>query len=405
MITSAQRSEFLLLVDRFFGIRVSDYSAQRLDHAINRVLPSTTCTTPADLLAALASGQQERWLNDVVEYLTVGETYFFRDSAQIAAVRDTVLPDLIDRRTAERRLRIWSAGCSTGEELYTLATLVIDQGLMRDPAWDVLLVGTDVNRASLRLAREGRYSARSFRATPDDARERYFEPVEHDWRPIEPMRRMTRFAWTNLGADQLVPPGVEMDLILCRNVTIYFDDEATQRLYAALIRALAQGGWLMLGPSDALPVDRSELERVDLNNAVVWRRVAPVKRAKRTPKQPVPVRPTTSLSRAPRVDDAPSEVNAGLLALEAGSAIWALEALRRATFRNPGSVLGQFALATAYLGVGDFAHARAALHQTRRLLTPLPGDAFVTGAESLPVETLRQTIETRLVALEGRQGT
>jgi chemotaxis methyl-accepting protein methylase len=403
MITPEQRSEFLGLVDRFFGIRVSDYSAQRLDHAINRVLPTTTCATPAELLLTLGTGQQARWLNDVVEYLTVGETYFFRDPSQISAVRDTVLPDLIDRRSPERRLRMWSAGCSTGEELYTLAMLVLDQGIMRDPAWDVLLFGTDVNRESLRFAREGRYSTRSFRATPDQTRERYFEAIDQAWRPIEPIRRMTHFAWTNLGADQPIPPAVELDLIMCRNVTIYFADAATQRLYATLVGALALGGWLLLGPSDALPADRSELERVNAHNAVLWRRVAPVKRPKRPPKPRVVLQPEAIPTRVPRPDNARTELNAGLLALEAGSAVWALEELRRATFRDPGSVLGQFALASAYLGVGDFSHARAALLQTRRLLMPLAGDAFVTGADSLHVETLRQTIEIKLVAIAGRQ--
>jgi chemotaxis methyl-accepting protein methylase len=403
MITSEQRSQFLVLVDRFFGIRVSDYSAQRLDHAINRVLPTTTCNTAGELLETLGRGEHERWLSDVVEYLTVGETYFFRDSSQISALRDTVLPDVIARRAADRRLRFWSAGCSTGEELYTLGILLLDHGLPPDPAWDVLLFGTDVNRESLRIASDGRYAARSFRATPDETRERYFETAGREWRPIEPVRRMTHFAWTNLGADQVLPPAVELDLIMCRNVTIYFEDLATQRLYATLIGALAQGGWLLLGPSDALPADRSELERVDMHNAVLWRRVAPVKRPKRAPKERVRVQPAAILKRAPRVDDARTEVNAGLLALEAGSAVWAIEALRRATFRDPGSVLGQFALASAYLGIGEFAHARAALLQTRRLLMPLAADAFVTGADSLPVETLRQTIETRLSAIEGRQ--
>jgi len=92
---------------------------------------------------------------------------------------------------------------------------------------------------------------------------------------------MTHFAWMNLGAEQLTPPAAELDLIMCRNVTIYFDATATQRLYLALIGALAPGGWLMLGPSDALPADRRELERVEVTNAVLWRRIAPVKAAKR----------------------------------------------------------------------------------------------------------------------------
>ena len=406
-LTSAQRSEFLGLVDRYFGIRDSDYSALRLDHAINRVLPTTTCGTPDELLEALKTGKHARWLSDIVESLTVGETYFLRDAAQISALRDTVLPHIIDRRTDERRLRIWSAGCSTGEEPYTLAILVLEKEL--SSAWDVLLVGTDVNRESLRVAGEGRYPARSFRATPDHFRERYFEPANKGLsRVIEPIRSMPHFAWMNLGAEQLTPPAAELDLIMCRNVTIYFDDAATQRLYLALIGALAPGGWLMLGPSDALPADRRELERVEVTNAVLWRRVAPVKPAKRAATKmaatkqrrgqaPLPTVPTDVPGR-----DGNAELEAGLLALEAGSAIVAVEFLRRATFRDPHSALGQFALARAYQDTGEFARAHAALLQTRRLLTPMAGDAFVPGADSLPVETLRQTIETRLVAIEGR---
>src|SRR5439155_17272183 len=142
------------------------------------------------------------------------------------------------------------------------------------PAWDVLLVGTDVNRESLRIAREGKYPAWSFRATPDEIRSRYFLASDTGWRLTDSIRRMTRFAWMNLGADSLMPPSPELDLIMCRNVTIYFDAAATQRLYQALVRALAPGGWLMLGPSDPVPADRGGLERVEVEGAVLWRRLA-----------------------------------------------------------------------------------------------------------------------------------
>jgi chemotaxis methyl-accepting protein methylase len=405
-LTSAQRSEFLRLVDRYFGIRDSDYSALRLDHAINRVLPTTTCGTADELLGALKTGKQAHWLSNIVEYLTVGETYFLRDTSQISALRDTVLPDIIDRRTDERRLRIWSAGCSTGEEPYTLAILLLEKNL--SSAWDVLLVGTDVNRESLRVAGEGHYPARSFRATPDHVRDRYFEPANEGWRLIEPIRSMTRFAWMNLAAEQLTPPATELDLIMCRNVTIYFDDAATQRLYLALIDALAPGGWLVLGPSDALPANRRELERVDMTNAVLWRRIAPSKPAKHAavriaaPKQRRVQAPLPAISKDVPKGNGGAELEAGLLALEAGSTAVAIEFLRRASFRDPHSVLGQLALAGAYQATGEFAHAHAALVQTRRLLSPLAADAFVPGADSLPVETLRKTIESKLVALDGR---
>jgi len=408
-LTSQQRSAFLDLVERQFGIRGSDYGASRVDEAVGTVLPTTTCTTPDELLTSLETDSQTRWMHALVEHLTVGETYFLRDPAQISALRETILPDLIDRRAGERRLRLWSAGCSTGEEPYTLAILLREKDITS--AWDVLLVGTDVNRESLRVAREGHYPAWSFRATPEEVRTRYFVPSDTGWRLNDSIRRMTRFAWMNLGADSLMPPSADLDLIMCRNVTIYFDDAATQRLYRALVRALAPGGWLMLGPSDPVPADRGSLERVEVAGAVLWRRVnasravrgsAAVRRVAIPEPRAVAahrVVPATADQLEMPVADGLAELDAGLLALEAGSSAAALDWLRRATFRDPRSPLAQFALARAYVHNGDPERAHTALVQARRLLAPLDGEALVPGSDAMPVETLRQTIRTHLEGL------
>ncbi len=399
-LTPHERSQLLELVDHEFGIRGSEYGASRLDDAVNAILPESGCASPSDLLASFVAGTPPRWLYRLVEYLTVGETYFFRDPAQIAALRELILPDLVRQRSSDRRLRVWSAGCSTGEETYTLAILLRETTAIS--GWDVQLVGTDLNRESLRHARDARYAAWSFRATPDPLRDRYFEPVVGDsrWRLIEPIRRMARFTWMNLGADQIVPPAAELDLVVCRNVTIYFDDQATQRLYRGLVAALAPGGWLMLGPSDPLPADRQGLERVDVSDAVVWRRVQPARPA---PRPSLPKRTVNAEPRPPSMvippGDGRQELEAGLLALEAGKTAEAVDCLRRATFRDPRSAVAQFALARAYLEIGDQARAHAALVQTRRLLATLPGDALVPDSDAVPVETLRQAVQTHLEAL------
>jgi len=406
-LTSRQRAAFLEVVERQFGIRGSDYGAARVDEAVSTVLPTTTCETPDELLASLDQDSPQRWLHALVEHLTVGETYFLRDPAQIAALRETILPDLIERRSGERRLRLWSAGCSTGEEPYTLAILLREKNIT--PAWDILLVGTDVNRESLRVAREGKYPAWSFRATPDEIRNRYFLASETGWRLNDSIRRMTRFAWMNLGANSLMPPSADLDLIMCRNVTIYFDEEATQRLYRALVRALAAGGWLMLGPSDPVPTDRGGLERVEVEGAVLWRRavaaksprVSKAETVKRVvaPAPQVVATPVTIIEADDTRADGRAELDAGLLALEAGALGAALDWLRRATFRDPRSALAQFALARAYVDTGDPSRAHTALVQARRLLAPLDGEALVPGSDALPVETLRQTIRTHLEGL------
>jgi chemotaxis methyl-accepting protein methylase len=379
------------VVQRHFGIRGSEYAASRLDEALRSVLSGSDYSGLDELLASVTDTATPRWLYGVVEYLTVGETYFLRDPAQITALRATILPDVIARRTGERRLRLWSAGCSTGEEVYTLAILLREREI--GPDWDIALLGTDVNQHSLRIAREGRYPAWSFRSTPMAVRERYFEAVGDEWRVREPLRRMVRFGWLNLGSETLMPPVMDADLIVCRNVTIYFDDAATQRLYRALLGALAPGGWLMLGPSDPLPADTQGLERVEVAETVLWRRVAMARAPRPRPQPALGYRPHQATCDAHRVAAASSgELDAGLLALEAGSAASALEWLRRATFHQPDSALAQFALARVYFAVGDRVRALAALVHTRRLVLSLEDGELVPGSDTLSVATLRQTL-------------
>ncbi len=417
-LTDAERGHLLEVVDRRFGLRETDYGASRLEQALADVLPRTEFDNATELLQSLGDADNPRWLFELVEYLTVGETYFMRDPAQIAALRETILPDVVARRQAERQVSVWSAGCSTGEEVYTLAILLASIELAAD--WDITLVGTDVNRASLRIAREASFPEWSFRATPAEIRERYFEPTETRWRLKEPVRRMARFAWMNLAADPLFPPSTDLDLVVCRNVTIYFDADAAQRLYGALIKSLAVGGWLMLGPSDPLPDDRSRLERVEAAETVLWRRVAASRRAE-TPRaarsrraqvvarsatvEPVgqvePVEPIETVAAVAAIEgvktpvsDPRAEMQAGLLALESGSFDAAVEWLRRATFRDPNSALAQLALGRALLARGDRPRARATLQHALRILQGVEPDSVVPGTEGAV------TVEAAIAALE-----
>ena len=385
------------------------------------MLERAQCANAHDLLGLLQNGNRADLLDELVAQLTVGETYFLREPAHVNALRRIILPDIVERRRNERRLRIWSAGCSTGEEPYTLAILLAEQAVLDD--WSVLLFGTDVNRDSLRTARDGCYPAWSFRAASEQFRQRYFTAAEHGWRLNESIRRMVRFAWSNLGSESLMPPSGDFHLIVCRNVTIYFDEAATQRLYRTLIESLAPNAWLVLGPSDPMPAQREELERVEAHQAVLWRRrpaqsLIPVARPKRpadvvTQRRSNAARPKPTV--APQALPAPAAVKpvalddnsgkadleAGLLALESGSAVSALEWLRRATFRDPRSAIAQFALARAYLGIGDLPRAQAALLHTQRLLKELGTETLVPDSDALPVETLRQAVHTHLSVLEG----
>lgn len=169
-----------------------------------------------------------------IAQLTIGETYFFRNAAHFAALRERVLPELLERRAGVGSLRLWSAGCATGEEPYSLAMALAD-ALPASPPWQVSILATDLNPQFLERARAALYGAWSFRETRDELRERCFTPEGPRWRLRPELRRQVLFARLNL-AEASYPAvangTVALDLIFCRNVTIYFD-EATRRRVAA----------------------------------------------------------------------------------------------------------------------------------------------------------------------------
>jgi chemotaxis protein methyltransferase CheR len=183
------------------------------------------------------------------------------------------LPELLASRAKRRRLTLWSAGCSTGEEPYTLAILLREQ-LQASKEWQLDIFATDLSEAALATARRACYREWSFRETPAQARSRYFTRQGDAWHLDSAIRQMVRFGRLNLIADPFPSPGpggAGYDLILCRNVTIYFSPPVSRRLYERFAAALAPDGWLILGPSDPPPPD--ELFAATYQpGAVLWRK-------------------------------------------------------------------------------------------------------------------------------------
>ena len=224
--------------------------------------------------------RDQRTLDDLAIELTVGETYFFREPGHWELLRRVVLPDVLRRRGPKHPLRMWSAGCSTGEEAYTLAILLEDERLAARP----YILGTDISRAALKTARKATYRAWSFRATDDALVERCFrrEPDPQFGRRAERFQLNSRFKqavdfeYLNLALNAY--PSLEtgtwgMDCIICRNALIYFDRKTIQHVAQHLRRCLAEGGWLMLGPSDPAVSEYAELEPVVTEWGVLYRRV------------------------------------------------------------------------------------------------------------------------------------
>jgi chemotaxis protein methyltransferase CheR len=187
--------------------------------------------------------------SELVDALTVGESYFFRENAQIDFIRQRVLPDLLARRPVGHRLRIWSAGCAAGEEPYTLAMVVREQGL----AARTTILGTDASPRRLAAARRGRYTSWALRSTPALSAAAYFQRQEDSFVLSSAIRDAVDFRLLNLAAETWpsAASGIGgFDLILCRNVLIYFTDPVVQSVSTRLLASLAPGGWLLLGAAD-----------------------------------------------------------------------------------------------------------------------------------------------------------
>ncbi len=191
-------------------------------------------------------------LNTMIDIVTTNETYFYREKNQLDAFAEEILPELAQRNAGKKRLRIWSAGCSTGEEPYTLAILCSESGLF-DGAWEVDIIGTDISQRVLRTARKSVFSQSSFRATEENALQRYFSRTEDGKYALdESIRNMVHFGHLNLMDEKMMGLIRECDIIMCRNVIIYFDKNAKARVVNSFFRKLVPGGFLLMGHSESL---------------------------------------------------------------------------------------------------------------------------------------------------------
>jgi chemotaxis protein methyltransferase CheR len=215
-------------------------------------------------------GSRKEELEEVVDRVTTNETYFFREMYQLDALRDEILPEVHARAPRGKHLTIWSAGCSTGEEAYTAAILVLESGLFAD--WEVRVFGSDISRRVLAIARKGAYGPSSFRGVDERLRRRWFREVDGKMQVREEARAMCSFGRLNLVDDDQLSVVGEVDVILCRNVLIYFDAPARRRAVDAFYRKLVPGGYLLLGHSESLLNVSTAFELVHLKTAMVYRR-------------------------------------------------------------------------------------------------------------------------------------
>lgn len=195
---------------------------------------------------------REQELSDIMDLLTTNETYFFREAFQLKAFTDEIIPELIaaKNKLGEKNIRIWSAGCSTGEEPYTIAMLLMEKPELA--GWKIEIVGTDISQRVLHHARKGVYGNSSFRVTEPAYKNRYFVDQDGGYRVVDRIREFVTFSRLNLYDPSRFLFLGKMDIIFCRNVIIYFDILAKKRVVEHFYSTLHPGGFLLLGHSESL---------------------------------------------------------------------------------------------------------------------------------------------------------
>ena len=222
----------------------------RIETALSSLLRERDISTLDELITILVMGTEPSLSQQVVEALLNNETYFFRDRAPFDLLARYALPELAKRRAKSRRIRIWSAGCSTGQEVYSLAMLFADEP-EKWVGWTVDILGTDVSTACIDRARAGSYSQFEIqRGLGINQMLKWFEECPDGWRAAEPLRRSIRLQVHNLLEPPPHPGG--FDIVLCRNVLLYLSADKRALAFERLVAAMAPDGWLMLGAGETV---------------------------------------------------------------------------------------------------------------------------------------------------------
>ena len=222
------------------------------------------------LLRSDTTGDRE--LSHIIDEITTNETYFFRERNQLRALVEEILPELRERkgRDGSPVVSVWSAGCSSGEEPYSIVMLAREAGL--EPGRDLRVYASDVSRKMLQKARRGEYRPASFRETEPELQKRYFEERDGLWRVSDEVKRQVVFTHLNLLDRARISLLGTMDVILCRNVIIYFDLPTKMRVIKTFEEKLHPGGYLLLGHSESLINITNAFELRHLRHDLVYRR-------------------------------------------------------------------------------------------------------------------------------------
>lgn len=277
LLPASLLSEFSEVLAARTGLYFPIQRQLELERGLGRVAAEMECTNIESCLRRLLNTSlAQNEIEMLARHLTVGETYFFREQRQFDALENHILTELIaSRKQSERRIRIWSAGCCTGEEPYSIA-ITLDRLLPNFCGWDITILATDLNPHFLQKARCGVYHDWSFRTTPSWIKDRYFTRIAENAFEIKPrIREKVTFSCLNLAEDiypALINKTNAIDVIFCRNVLMYFKTEyvrqVTQRFHASLMPE----GYFIVSPIEAATLTLAPFQTVNVGEAVLLRK-------------------------------------------------------------------------------------------------------------------------------------
>jgi chemotaxis protein methyltransferase CheR len=223
----------------------------------------------------MSSPLKKNQIEILASYLTVGETYFFREKRSFEVLGEHILPEIIRlKRGNDQRLRIWSAGCCTGEEPYSIAILI--NKLLPDlKDWNITILGTDINPRFLQKASEGVYNNWSFRDNPLLIKETFFRQKNSKYEMLPHIKKMVNFTYLNLAEDvypSLINNTNAMDIIFCRNVLMYFSPKLIKKVIQNIYHSLLEGGWLIVSSSEISHVHFKDFVSIDYPGFTVYKK-------------------------------------------------------------------------------------------------------------------------------------
>jgi len=373
------------------GIYLDDSRRRSLSRTIAARLRCRGLHNGEEYLALLDSPAGKEEMSVLLEEVVNRETSFFRNPRHFRLLAEVVLPELERLRPADLPLRLWSAGCSTGQEPYSIA-ITVAETLGLPPRRPVEILATDLSRQALEYARQGCFTERQVQRVEPAYLSRYFERRGEVYVLKPEVREMVRFQEVNLVAEPLPSFVHGMDVIFCRNVTIYFRIETSRRLMANLYRCLKEGGYLFIGFSETLWQVFDAFERVQQGGVFFYRKGRAAQPARPTmppprprsipggssverplflgpaPTQPRPSRPEVRAERvAPGEEPARAHYQRGLAGLRDGRYEEALGAFRAALREEPNLVEAWCGVAQVYANQGRYAEALQACERALEL--------------------------------------